>query len=189
MGVALTRGEAQLSGLLKILICLVTTPIGAFLCFLALHTVLHRLLRRVRPSVFALDPVLRGDRLAWDLALQGNRLWVATSRGLELYREAYAPFGILHQPLGASLAAALLDRHRLAREGWFDADVITQIWQAHLAVINPPLQRKQEQRPQRHQRPERHRRRPTCVAGGRREAGRSPRPAAPSSVPLPGSAT
>ncbi|MBO6937362.1 MAG: hypothetical protein JJ863_20485 [Deltaproteobacteria bacterium] len=31
---------------------------------------------------------LRGDSLAWDLALDGDQLWVATSRGLETYRGA-----------------------------------------------------------------------------------------------------
>ncbi|MEM6914708.1 MAG: asparagine synthase C-terminal domain-containing protein, partial [Pseudomonadota bacterium] len=43
------------------------------------------------------------------------------------------PIGLwLRGPL-KDWAGALLDRDRLHREGWFDADVITKHWQAHLA--------------------------------------------------------
>lgn len=60
VGTGLLRGQMHLAGLEKILICWAATPVGAMLAFLAIHALLTRLCRTWRPSLFALDPILRG---------------------------------------------------------------------------------------------------------------------------------
>ena len=59
IGVGLVQHDVDFSRLVKVLVCWVTTPIGALLCYVVLDRLLRGLFRRLRLSVFALDPVLR----------------------------------------------------------------------------------------------------------------------------------
>ena len=60
LGVGLMQGQVQTEGLKKILLCWVGTPIGAMLCYVLLHLLLSRRIRRRKPSIFTLDPLIRG---------------------------------------------------------------------------------------------------------------------------------
>ena len=58
-GVGAVRGEIHLGGMLKVLVCWVASPLAAMLAAVLLHRGLGWCLRRARPGVFALDPLLR----------------------------------------------------------------------------------------------------------------------------------
>ena len=66
VGIGLLKHDVNVAGLPKIAICWMTTPFGALLCYVLLDQVGRFLVRRLRPSVFALDPILR-----WGLVLCG----------------------------------------------------------------------------------------------------------------------
>ena len=60
MGIAVVEGQAVDTGrLIKIVACWLGTPVGAMGCYIALYWVFRPIVRWVRPSVFALDPLLR----------------------------------------------------------------------------------------------------------------------------------
>ena len=64
LGVGLMQGQIQTEGLEKIILCWVGTPIGALLCYVLLHLLLSRWIRRRKPSIFTLDPLIRGSLIA-----------------------------------------------------------------------------------------------------------------------------
>lgn len=59
LGVGMMQNDLYLGGLLKVVICWITTPLGALLCYLVLDYVFRRVLRRLQLSIFALDPLIR----------------------------------------------------------------------------------------------------------------------------------
>jgi PiT family inorganic phosphate transporter len=63
VGIGLVQRNLAWAGLSKILICWLATPLGAMVLFFGVHKVLTILLRVWRPSLFTLDPVLRGGLL------------------------------------------------------------------------------------------------------------------------------
>ncbi len=64
LGIGLMQGHVQTDGIQKIVLCWVGTPIGAMLCYVALHFLLSRWIRRMKPSLFTLDPLIRGALIA-----------------------------------------------------------------------------------------------------------------------------
>ena len=64
LGIGLMQGHVQTDGIQKIVLCWIGTPIGAMLCYVALHFLLSRWIRRTKPSLFTLDPLIRGALIA-----------------------------------------------------------------------------------------------------------------------------
>jgi PiT family inorganic phosphate transporter len=64
LGVGLMQGHVEAAGLRKIVLCWIGTPVGAMLFYLLFHFFLSRWIRRKRPALFTLDPLLRGGLIA-----------------------------------------------------------------------------------------------------------------------------
>jgi PiT family inorganic phosphate transporter len=60
LGIGLMQGQVRTEGMQKIAVCWVGTPLGAMLAYIALHLLLSRWIRRRRPALFTLDPMIRG---------------------------------------------------------------------------------------------------------------------------------
>ncbi len=64
LGVGLMQGHVQTAGVQKIVLCWIGTPVGAMLLYVFFHLLLSRWIRRKRPGLFTLDPLLRGGLIA-----------------------------------------------------------------------------------------------------------------------------
>lgn len=60
IGIGVAQRHLHFAGLNKIVLCWIGTPLGAMLFFVLFYGLLTRLSRAWRPSVFTLDPILRG---------------------------------------------------------------------------------------------------------------------------------
>jgi len=63
-GLGLMRGDLALAPLAKVVLCWLGTPIGAMLFYLLLHYSLRDMVNYWRPSLFSMDPLLRGGLIA-----------------------------------------------------------------------------------------------------------------------------
>ena len=59
VGVGIMQQQVNLGGLQKVVLCWLGTPVGGAAFYLAFHYLLRSLLRRFRPSLLTLDPLLR----------------------------------------------------------------------------------------------------------------------------------
>ena len=59
VGLGFYRGTANLSPLVKVLLCWLLNPIGAMVVAVVLYLLFQRLVKQKQPSVFVLDPLLR----------------------------------------------------------------------------------------------------------------------------------
>jgi len=59
MGVGLMQHDVNFAGLTKVLLCWITTPVGALLFYVVLDVALRNVVHRLRLSIFTLDPLLR----------------------------------------------------------------------------------------------------------------------------------
>ena len=64
LGIGLAQGQVRTEGVSKIVLCWIGTPVGAMLCYVVFHFLLSRWIRRRKPSLFTLDPLIRGALIA-----------------------------------------------------------------------------------------------------------------------------
>jgi PiT family inorganic phosphate transporter len=55
----IVQGQVNLSGVGKIVLCWLGTPLGGMLFYVLFHALLKAILRIAKPSIFVLDPLLR----------------------------------------------------------------------------------------------------------------------------------